>query len=88
MWGEDLQVDGLPVDALVVARYPRSLCFNFSLDLSEVVVFPARNMMKFSPFSCRCNACWGMRGGVAVFARDIDELQNERSPRDDTAPSG
>jgi len=91
MWGEDLEVDGLAIDAFVVAGDPRGLVLNFPLNIAEIVEPPVRDMMKLSPF------IRGSLGGVPVAGRyavlgvvfgDIDQLENERSSGDDAASAG
>jgi hypothetical protein len=88
----NLQVDGLPVDALVVSCYPRCLRFDFTFDLGEVVEPPPGYMMELSPFLLACYTCWCMwdmyfvaGGFVVAVAGEVDELENERSPCYDAA---
>lgn len=92
MWGIDFEIDGLPVDALVAARYPGGFCLNFAFNLSEVVEPPSRLVEKFSPFLLSCDARRGMRhvyfivcGPVLTVARKVDELQDQWPPRDNAA---
>lgn len=77
----DLQVYGLPVDALVVACYPRGLSFDLTLNLGEIVEPAAGNMVKFGPFLLPCYTRGSMRdmhfmvvGLVVALAREVDEL--------------
>lgn len=91
----DLEIDGLPVDALVVSSYPRCLRLDFTLDVGKVVEPPPWVVEELSPFLLSCYARGCMRDvdfvvvwDVFAVARKVDELQNERSPRYDTASSG
>ena len=95
MWGVDLQVDWLPVDALVVSCYPRCLGLDLALDLAKVVKSPPRNVQKLSPLLLPCYTCWCVGHvdfvaflGIFALAREVDELEDERSPRYDAAASG
>jgi hypothetical protein len=87
----DLQVDRLPVDALVVSCYPRGLVLDLALDVGEVVEPLAGNVEKLSPFLLASYACWcvGYMNFIVVvfvaFAREVDELEDERPACDDTA---
>jgi hypothetical protein len=92
MWRVDFQVDGLPVDTLVVSCYPGSLVFDFTLYLGEVVESSPGDVKKLSPFllSSYTRRCmWNMYLIsvllVFVFAGKIDKLENERSPSYDSA---
>lgn len=95
MWREDLQVDRLSVDALVVTCYPCSLCLDLTLHFSKVVPPSGRHMMEFGPFPLYCDARWSMQDvylvicrPVVSLARDVDELEDERSPCNDATASG
>lgn len=46
----DFEVDGLPVDALVVASYPRGLILNLTLDVAKVCKPSVRNVDELGPF--------------------------------------
>lgn len=87
----DLQVDRLPVDALVVSCYPRGFVLDLALDVGEVVEPLAGNVEKLSPFLLASYACWcvGYMNFIVVvfvaFAREVDELEDERPACDDTA---
>jgi len=90
----NFEIDWLSVDALVATCDPGSLCFNLPLDLGEIVPSPAGYMMKFGPLLLSCDTGRGVRDVYFVvrrfvlpFARHIDELENQRSPCDDTASS-
>ena len=92
MWGINFEIDGLPVDALVAARYPGRFCLNFAFDLGEVVEPPSRLVEKFSPFLLSCNARRGMRNMYFIVYRPVltvawkaDELQDEWPARDNAA---
>jgi len=92
---EDLQVDGLPVYALVITCNACSLCLDLPLHFSKVVPFSARHMMELGPFPLRRDTGWRMGdlylvvGGPAVtLAGDVDELEDERSPCNNAAASG
>jgi hypothetical protein len=91
----DLEVDRLAVDALVVSSNPRCFGFDLALNLGEVIEPPPRNVQELAPFLLACYAGWGMRDmdfvvlvGVVALARDVDELEDERSSSNDAAASG
>ena len=94
VWREDLQADRLPADALVVSRYPRRLVLDLALDLLEVEELAAGNVeelgeLLLAGYACRC--VWNVDFIAVVFvafAREVDELQNERSACDDAAATG
>lgn len=95
MWGVNLEVDGLSVDALVVSRYPCRLVLNLAPDLGEVVVSPPWDVQKFSPFLLSGDTCWCVGHvyfivivGVVAFAGKVDELEDERPPGNNAAASG
>lgn len=85
----NLQVDGLPVDALIASGNPRRLVLNLPLDLAEVVEPAAGNVSKLGPFILTGYTRWRVwhvyLGLVVSAARDVDELQNQRSPCDNAA---
>lgn len=90
----DLEVDRLPVDALVVSCYPGGFILDFALNLGEVVEPPAGNVKELSPFILAGYACWGMWDmnfvvfvSVFVLAWEIDELQDKRAASYDAAAS-
>jgi hypothetical protein len=90
----DLQVDRLPVDALVASCYPRGFVFDLALDLGEVVEPLTGDVEKLSPLllaSYTCGSVWYVDLIVVVFvafAREVDELEDERPACDDTAATG
>jgi hypothetical protein len=91
----DLEVDGLPADALVGTRYPRSLILNLAPDLGEVVEPAARDVEELSPLLLAGDARGGMGHMdfivfvlVVALAGEVDELENKRSAGDDAAASG
>jgi hypothetical protein len=91
VWREDLQADRLPADALVVSRYPRRLVLDLAFDLLEVEELAAGNVeeLLLAGYACRC--VWNVDLITVVFvafAREVDELQNERSTCDDAAATG
>jgi len=92
--GVDLQVDGLPVDALVVSCYPRRLVLDLAFDVGKVVEALARDVEKLSPFllaGYACGCVWYVDLVIVVFvafAREVDELEDERPACDDTAATG
>lgn len=57
----DLQVYGLPVDTLVVTRYPGSLILNLPLHVEKLVKLAPGYMVKLCPFLLTLHACRGMR---------------------------
>ncbi len=94
MWGVDLQVDGLPVDALVVSCYPRCLGLNLAPDLCKIIEPLAGNVQKLSPLLLSCYTGRGVRHvylitlfGILALAREVNQLENERSPRYDATAS-
>jgi hypothetical protein len=90
----DLQVDRLPIDALVASCYPRGFVLDLALDLGEVVEPLTGDVEKLSPFllaSYTCGRVWYMYLIVVVFvafAREVDELEDERPACDNTAATG
>jgi len=91
MGGEDFQIDGLSSDALVIAGDPRGFILDFPLDIAKVGESPVGNMMKLGPLAA------GSGGGIPVASGgtvlgiilwDIDELEDEWPPCDDTAAAG
>jgi hypothetical protein len=83
MWRVDFEVYRLPVDALVIARYPRRLVLDFPLDILEFRESSIGYVVKLGPFwLCsyrgRCVSLWGI-----VIGWDIDELENEWSSSND-----
>jgi hypothetical protein len=88
---EDLEADGLPADALVVSCYPRRLVLDFALDLLEVEELPTGDVEELGELLLAGDACrgvWDVDFIAVVFvaiARDVDELQNERSASNDAA---
>lgn len=88
---KDLEVDGLAVDALVRSRNPCRLVLDLALDITEIVESPVRDVVKLGPL---------VRGGLvgipvarlrvilALFTRNVDQLEDERSPSDDAAATG
>lgn len=89
----DLQVDWLSVDALIVSSYPRGFILNLPLHLLKVSVLLAGSMMEFGPFrllSYRGSSMWNMdlvSLWRILLARDVDELQDKWSPRNNAASS-
>lgn len=81
----NLEVYGRAVDALVATSYPRSLIFNFPLHVQEIGEPSVGNVMELGPFRLCCYAgrCM-LLGSIFVFRWDIDELEDERSPGDNT----
>ena len=91
----DLEVDGLPVDALVVSCYPRRLALNLLSDLIKVVELAPWDVEELAPFLLPCYArrcVWDVHFivlvGVFSVAGEVDELENERPPGDDATASG
>lgn len=90
----DLEVDGLPVDALVATRDPTGFVFNLPFDFLKVVPSSARNVVELCPLVLSCYAGWSMRYmDFVIFwpvlvAGDVDELENQRSSCDNAASSG
>lgn len=95
MWRVHLQVDRLPVDALVVSRYSRCFGLDLALDLCKVIEPPPGNVQELSPLLLSCYAGRCVRHvdfvalfGIVAFAGEVDKLQNKRSPCYDAATSG
>jgi hypothetical protein len=92
--GEDLQADGLPADALVVSCYPRRLVLDLALDVLEIEELAAGNVeelgeLLLAGYTCGCVGDVDFIALVFVaFAREVDELQNERPACDDAAATG
>lgn len=90
----DLEIDGLTVDALVVARYPSSLVLNLAPHFTKVEELPPRNVQELGPFILACDACGGVRDvdlvalGLLAVTGDVDELEDERAASDDAAATG
>jgi hypothetical protein len=88
MWGVNFEVDGLPVDALVVASYPSSLILDLSFYVLEVREPTIGDVMKLCPFWLRCDTCSSMRyvdlvsSWRIILAGYVDKLQDERPPCD------
>src|SRR5579862_7632688 len=94
MWRVYLEINGLTVNPFVIPCYSSSFVLNLALYFPKVKEPSARNMMKLSPFSLACHTgsgVWNMHfvsfRGVVSFTRYIYELQNQRSPRNNTATS-
>lgn len=91
MWRVNLQVNGLPVDSLIVARNTSRLGLNFAADLIKVVESLAGKMQELAELGLLCNCLRGMRsrlGGSISTRRDIDELQNQRTTSDNSGTAG
>lgn len=88
----DLEVYGLPVDTLVVASNSSCLILNFPLDIGEVSEATIWDMVELGPFRTTTSRGGpvGVRNSIGSFIllRDIDELKNQGSTRDDAASSG
>jgi hypothetical protein len=91
----DLEVYGLPIDALVVSCYPRRLVLDFASNLAEVIELASCNVKELCPFlllACYARGrVWDVDfivlGLVVAVARDVDQLENKRSPCHDTTSS-
>lgn len=91
MRGENLEVDGLAINALIASRNSRSLIFDFPLDIAKIGEPPVGDVVKLGPFvpsSLSRVPVGGVRVVLALFAWDVDELQNERPPSNDAAATG
>jgi hypothetical protein len=88
MRGVNFEIDGLPVDALVVTSYPGCLILDLSFHVLEVREPTIRDVMKLCPFWLRCDTRSSMRYvDIVSFRRIIlagyvDKLQDERPPCD------
>ena len=89
MGGIYLQVDGLSVDCFVVACHPRCFVLDFAFDIREVGKSPVRNVMELGPFKASGSfrrPIWIWRSfRYRLILGHVDELENERPSRDDTA---
>lgn len=91
MRGEDLEVDGLAIDALVASRDSRRLVFDLPLDIAEVSEAPVGDVVELGPLVPRSLSdvpVGGVRVIIALIAWDVDELQNERPSSTDAAATG
>lgn len=75
----DFEIDGLPVNALVVSCYPRCLVFDFAPNLGEVVEAAAWDVKELCPFLLTRHARWCMWnvyliviGPVIAVAGEVD----------------
>ena len=89
MRGVDLEIYRLSVYALVAPGNSRSLRLDFPLNLDKVVPAPPRMVVKLGPFLIArevrlgSNSLWFR---IAIGG-NVDELEDERSPSDDSAPA-
>jgi len=89
----DFQIHGLPVYALVAARYPCSLGLDLAFHLCEVIPPSAWDVVELCPFILPCNSSWCMRFMYFIVVRSvaltgkIDELEYKGPPCDDAAAS-
>ena len=91
MRGEDLEVDGLAVDALVVAGDSGRLVLDFPLDVTKVVEPPVRDMVELGPFIARGFVWVPVVDGsrvLGIIVRYVYQLQDERSSGHDAAAAG
>lgn len=91
----DFEVNGLSVDALVVACYSRRLILNLPFHFTEVVEAATHHVVELGPLILTSNTCgsvWDIDLIAIRFvvsgAWNIDELQNQRPARDNAASSG
>lgn len=86
-----LEVDGLSIDRLVAACHARCFIFDFAFDVREVSKPPVRNVMELGPF--RSSGSFGrpiwIQGSLRyrLILGHVDELENERTSRDDATAS-
>lgn len=87
----NLEVNGLPVDALVATSDSSRLILNFSLDIGEIGEATVWDMVELGPF--RSTGGSGGPVGIKSWIRsiiilwNIDELKNQRPTSDDAASS-
>jgi len=89
--GEDFEVDRLAIDALVAPRDSCGLVLDFPLDIAEVVEPPVGDVVKLGPLVSGGLVGVPVRGTrviIRLVAGNIDELQDEGSPRHDAAATG
>lgn len=84
----NLEVDGLSVDSLVTASDASRLVLDLTLHIAKVCVAAADNVMKLGPLG-RAGlgrvAIVGIGVLYRLFGLDVNELEDERSARDDAA---
>lgn len=91
MRGVDLEVDGLSINPLVTSSDPRSLIFDFPLDIRKVGKSSVGNMVKLCPF--RTAGSIGrpvrvVRGIGSIFVLgNVDKLQDQWSTSADATAS-
>ena len=92
VWRVDLEVDCLPGNALVAAGNPRRLVLDLALHVGEVVKPPVGDMVKLGPFGALGGAGVPVsvvdRARIALFLGNVDELENQGPPRDNTTAAG
>jgi hypothetical protein len=83
----DLEVDRLPIDALVVSSYSCSFVFDLSLDILKVCEPPAHQVVKLCPFLLSSYTRRRVRyvylitlGSILALTWYVDELKDEGSP--------
>lgn len=91
MGGVDLEVNGLSVDALVVAGDTGSLVLDLALDVAEVVESSVRDVMELCPLGTAGSTGRSIRiergVGSALIIGDVDELKDQGPTGDDAASS-
>lgn len=87
MRGVNLEIDRLPVDALIIASHTGRFVLDLALHVGEISETAVGNMMEFGPFGSPGNIGGPVRvlqriRGVFVFG-NIDQLQDQGSSGDD-----
>lgn len=92
MWRVDLEVNGLSVDAFVVARHSCRLVFDLALYIRKVIEAAVRNMVKLGPFrpSGNVGRFVGVGGRVegTLVLGYVDELQDQGSSSTNATAAG
>ena len=88
MRGIYLEVDGLPVDAFIHAGDPGRFVLDLALDIRKVREAPFRNVVELCPLALPCSARVKRmvrirRWRVILVYGHVDELENQRTTRDD-----
>ncbi len=94
MWRIDFEIDGLPVDTLVVSCYPGGLILYFAPHLGKVIELSSGYVEEFAPFLLAGYTGRSMRNmdfivvfRIIAFAGEVDELKDKRSACYDAATS-
>jgi hypothetical protein len=90
----DLEINRLPVDALVVTCNSSCFVLNFPFYVLKVGKSSVGDVMELGPFWLRCDAGWRMRDVYLItilhiiFSRNVDQLKDKRPPSHNATSSG